>query len=118
MVERSERLSRAFAAVADPTRRAILAHLRQGEATVSELAEPFTVSLAAISKHVAVLERARLIEREVVGREHRLRLVAGGLRDVAAFALDHEALWAERVDALESLLSARGRKRRPQSRTR
>ncbi len=118
MVERSaraarcdERLSRTFAALADPTRRSILARLRAGDATISELAAPFDVSFAAVSKHVTVLERARLVEREVVGREHRLRLVGSGLRDAAAWTLGYQTLWERRLDALESIL--RGRRRTP-----
>jgi DNA-binding transcriptional ArsR family regulator len=107
-----------FGALADPTRRALLARLRAGDATISELAAPFDVSFAAVSKHLAVLERARLVAREVVGREHRLRLAPSGLREAAAFTLDYEALWDQRLDALEGLLRVRRRKRRAARRPR
>ncbi len=115
-----ERLSRTFAALADPTRRSILSQLRAGDATISELAAPFDVSFAAVSKHVAVLERARLVEREVVGREHRLRLVGNGLRTAAAWTLGYRELWERRLDALDRVLRDRarsphrpGRRKRP-----
>jgi len=117
MVERSaiareQRLTRTFGALADPTRRAILARLRGGAATITALAEPFDVSFAAISKHVQVLERAGLVAREVVGREHRLSLAAAPLRDATDWALDYRAFWESRLDALEAVLRASTTKRR------
>jgi len=109
-----ERLSRTFAALADPTRRAILARLRAGGATISELAAPFELSFAGVSKHVLVLERAGLLARRVVGREHRLSLVAAPLQDATAWTLDYGGFWEARLEALDALLRARtARPRRP-----
>jgi DNA-binding transcriptional ArsR family regulator len=111
VVERSAPLDRTFAALADPTRRAILARLRAGEATVGGLAEPFDMTLAAVSKHVGVLERAGLVRREVRGREHHCRLVAEPLRTVADWTDAYRACWEERLDALAGVLRARRRAR-------
>lgn len=105
-------LDRTFAALADPTRRALLARLRAGDATVSELAAPFPVSFAAVSKHLGVLERAGLVSREVVGREHRLALVAAPLREAAAWTGDYRRFWEERLDALDAYVRSRPRKPR------
>ncbi len=99
-------LDRTFHALADPTRRAILARLRAGPVTVSALAEPFPISLAAVSKHVGVLERAGLLEREARGRERVCHLQAEPLREAAAFTFDYRALWESRLDALEALLAS------------
>jgi DNA-binding transcriptional ArsR family regulator len=124
MVERSarareQRLTRTFAAVSDPTRRAILARLRRGGATISELAVPFDVSFAAVSKHVQVLERAGLLAREVVGREHHLTLVAAPLHEASDWTGDYRAFWEVRLDALEAMLRASTPKpRRPARRPR
>ncbi len=110
MVEyRGTDLDRTFAALADPTRRAILARLRNGAVAVGELAEPFDVSLAAVSKHVRVLERAGLVRREVRGREHRCHLSAGPLGAAARWTEAYRAFWEERMDALEALLRQRPR---------
>ena len=76
-------MDRVFGALSDPTRRAILGRLRQGEASVSELADPFPMSLAAVSKHLDVLERAGLVRREPHGRERRCHLQAGPLQAAA-----------------------------------
>ena len=117
MVERSVApLDRTFAALADPTRRAILARLRDGAGTVGELAEPFDISLNAVSKHLRVLEGAGLIRREVRGREHHCHLEAEPLRAAAAWAADYGEFWEERLDALADFLRqrrARARPRRP-----
>ena len=78
-------LDSTFGALADPTRRAILGRLARGEAIVTELAEPFRVSLPPISKHVRVLEAAGLLEREVDGRVHRCRLAAQPMKNAAAW---------------------------------
>ena len=104
MVNSESATDRTFRALADPTRRAIVARLSRGEATLGELADPFEISLAAVSKHLRVLERAGLVEREVRGREHRLRLRAAPLREAAAFADSYRAFWEERLDALESFV--------------
>ncbi len=93
-----DRLSSIFAALADPTRRAILARLIEGDATVSELAEPFTISLPAVSRHLRVLEQAGLIEqtRSAQWRSNRLR--AGSLREVADWMAAYRPYWDAAVD--------------------
>jgi DNA-binding transcriptional ArsR family regulator len=105
MPTQTERLDRTFAALADPTRRAILARLADGEAaTVSELAAPFDISLPAVSKHLKVLERAGLIAR---GRERQwrpARLEAGPLKDVADWAERYRRFWEESYERLDEYL--------------
>ncbi len=108
MVEyKSDVLDQVFAAVADPTRRAILATLSRKPATVGEIARPFRVSLNAISKHIKTLERAGLIRREVVGRQHYCRLEPRPLRQATAWLEHHRAFWESRLDALERYVAAR-----------
>jgi DNA-binding transcriptional ArsR family regulator len=97
-------LDEALMAVADPTRRAILARLVAGEARVTDVAAPFPISLNSVSKHVRVLERARLVRRRVEGREHFLSLVPGGLDDAATWIEETRALWAWRLGQLEEVL--------------
>ena len=98
-------LDQAFRALADPTRRAILSRLAElGPATVTQLAEPFDISLAAVSKHIGVLERASLVSREKLGRTHTLRIDPRPLESASAW-LDHSAqFWTNRLDALETFL--------------
>jgi DNA-binding transcriptional ArsR family regulator len=106
----ADRLDSTFAALADPTRRAILARLAAGEATVTELAKPFEMSLPAVSKHLKVLERAGLIAR---GRERQwrpARLEAAPLKDVAEWAERYRRFWEESYDRLDEYLEElRGR---------
>jgi len=108
----AERLDRTFGALADPTRRAILARLAKGEASVTELAEPFEMSLPAVSKHLKVLEHAGLVSR---GRERQwrpARLRAGPLKEVAAWTDRYRRFWDELYDRLdESLDELQGRGR-------
>jgi len=112
MVEYSDaRLSRTFAALADPTRRAILARLKQGSLTVGEIAEPFEISLNAVSKHLKLLERARLLRREVRGREHYCSLDAAPIGEAEQWAAGYRAFWEKRLDALEQLVTARRKAR-------
>lgn len=107
MVERDlDQLSRVFRALGDPTRREMLHRLLGGEQTVSELAEPFRMSLAGASKHVKVLERAGLVKRTVLGRTHRCRLDASRLAEAEAWLRRYERFWPERLDALEDHLRA------------
>lgn len=109
----SETLDRVFSAVADPTRRAILAGLARKPATVTEIAAPFGFSLNAISKHILVLERAGLVERDIVGREHRCRLNPAPLRNASAWLEHYRRFWDLRLDALEQhILSKRKKKER------
>jgi len=104
MATATEQLDRTFAALADPTRRAILARLAGGEATVTELAEPFDMTLPAVSKHLKVLQRAGLIAR---GRERQwrpARLAAGPLKEVAEWAERYREFWEESYDRLDEYL--------------
>ena len=98
-------LDATFAALADPTRRAILARLALGEASVGELASPFQVSLPAISKHLRVLESAGLMAREREGRVHRCRLVAGPLHAAADWLLFYRRFWEGSFDSLADYLA-------------
>ncbi|NVJ99484.1 MAG: winged helix-turn-helix transcriptional regulator [Alphaproteobacteria bacterium] len=100
----SERLDATFAALADPTRRGMLATLAHGEATVSDLAAPYEMSLAAASKHVKKLENAGLVSREVKGRTHICRLDATVLREAHEWTERYQKFWAGRLDALEAAL--------------
>jgi DNA-binding transcriptional ArsR family regulator len=106
-------LDATFGALADPTRRAILARLAQGEATVTELAEPFRVSLPAISKHLRVLESAGLLQREIDGRVHRCRLAAAPMKNAAAWIEQYRAFWESQFDALEKYLETTVTKEKP-----
>ncbi len=99
-----QHLNQTYAAIADPTRRAILMRLAQGEARVTDIAEPFAMSLNAVSKHVRVLERAGLVRRHVKGRDHYLALDAEPLRAASAWIDTYRQFWEERLDALESFL--------------
>ena len=100
----SDHLSTTFAALADPTRRAILARLVSGGASVTELAEPFDMSLPAISKHLKVLERAGLISRGREAQWRPCRLEAGPLKDVADWTEGYRRFWEESFDRLDDYL--------------
>jgi DNA-binding transcriptional ArsR family regulator len=102
----SDQLSTTFAALADPTRRAILARLVSGGASVTELAEPFDMSLPAVSKHLKVLERAGLIARGREAQWRPCRLEAGPLKDVADWAEDYRRFWEQSFDRLDGYLRA------------
>lgn len=102
----SASLDLTFAALADPTRRAMLARLASGEATVNELAEPFALSQPAISKHLKVLERAGLISRSRAAQTRPCRLEAARLQDVAQWVAPYRALWEESFDRLDAFLHA------------
>ncbi len=99
-----ETLDITFAALADPTRRAMLARLSEGEATVSDLAKPLSMSLAGASKHIQVLERAGLVSRRRDGRQHFLALEARRLRKAHAWLQHYAAFWTQALDALEDAL--------------
>ena len=99
-----DRLSATFAALADPTRRAILARLASGEAAVTELGEPFDMSLPAISKHLKVLERAGLIARGRDAQRRPCRLEAAPLKDVSEWLERYRRFWEERLDRLDAYL--------------
>jgi DNA-binding transcriptional ArsR family regulator len=100
----ADQLSTTFAALADPTRRAILARLARGEATVGELARPFELSLPAISKHLKVLQRAGLIEQGRQAQWRPCRLTPEPLRDVADWIVQYRRHWEERFDRLDTYL--------------
>jgi DNA-binding transcriptional ArsR family regulator len=100
----TDQLSATFAALADPTRRAILARLASGECSVTELAEPFEMSMPAVSKHLRVLERAGLVARRRDAQWRPCRIEAGPLKDVADWAEHYRALWEERLDRLNTYL--------------
>ncbi len=97
-------LSDVFSALADPTRRAILARLAQGETTVGELAAPFEMSLPGISKHLSVLEAAGLIERQKQGRLRRCHLNAGPMKDASDWISRYSEFWEARFDSLARYL--------------
>src|SRR5690554_3559364 len=99
-------LDAVFHALSDPTRRAMLHRLSTGERSVSELATPFSMSLAGASKHVKVLEGAGLVRRRIEGRTHYCRLEAERLRQAQEWLHYYERFWNERLDALEALLIA------------
>ena len=114
----TDSLSSTFAALADPTRRAILARLTTGEATVTELAEPFDMTLSAVSKHLKVLERAGLIERGRHAQWRPARLEAGPLKDVADWVEKYRDIWEERFDRLNDYLREVQRKEKKNGRKR
>ena len=98
-------LDQTLTAIADPTRRAILRRLSQGEARVTEVARPFAMSLNSVSKHIRMLERARLVRRRRIGREHLLSFDPEPLDEAAAWIEAQRAFWSARLDALERELS-------------
>jgi DNA-binding transcriptional ArsR family regulator len=102
----SEQLTTVFLALADPTRRAILERLKQGEASGTELARPFSISVPAISKHLRVLEHADLILHRKEGRTHRFRLAARPLREAASWLEHYRQFWEAQFDSLETYLQA------------
>jgi DNA-binding transcriptional ArsR family regulator len=100
----SDHLSGTLAALADPTRRAILARLLSGEASVTQLAEPFEMSMPAVSKHLKVLERAGLIARGREAQWRPCRLDAGPLKDVSDWVAHYKRFWTESLDRLDDYL--------------
>lgn len=97
-------LDQTLMALADPTRRAILNRLARGSARVTELAEPFDISLNSVSKHIRILERARLVRRRREGREHILSIDPGALDETAEWIDRQRGFWTGRLDALEAAL--------------
>lgn len=100
----SDRLSQTFSALADPTRRAILARLALGETTVTELAEPFEMSLPAVSKHLRVLEKAGLISRGRDAQWRPCKLEPAALKSVDVWLEEYRRLWEQRLDRLDAYL--------------
>ena len=112
MVEyKTRQLDGVFHALGDATRRQMLAQLAKGERTVSQLAEPFSMSLAAASKHIKALEAAGLVRRDVCGRMHVCRLNAGPLANAHQWLAFYEIFWTNRLDVLEALLKAEDTKK-------
>ncbi|MEQ1753280.1 MAG: metalloregulator ArsR/SmtB family transcription factor [Micropepsaceae bacterium] len=110
----TDQLSATFAALSDPTRRAILARLLLGESSVTELAKPFDMSMPAISKHIRVLEKARLIERGKDAQWRPCRLTTAPLKDAASWLDEYRLHWEARLDRLDDylkLIQAREKKR-------
>jgi DNA-binding transcriptional ArsR family regulator len=101
---RTARLDAVFAALADPTRRAIIERLSRGEARVTEVAEPFHMSLNAVSKHIRVLEASGVVERHRKGRDHILSINTGSLDEVDDWIERTRCYWEEGLDAMERLL--------------
>lgn len=100
-------LNQVFQALSDPTRRAILDRLAKGEATVSRLSRPFSLSLAAVSKHLGVLERAGLVTRVARGRERVCRINPAALENAWDWLRFHERFWTDRLDALEAQIATK-----------
>jgi len=101
---RAQALNATFAALADPTRRAILARLSRGEASVSELAEPFDMTMPAISKHLKVLERAGLIERGRNAQLRPCRIAPAPLKEATDWLEQYRGIWEQRLDRLDNYL--------------
>ena len=112
----ADNLSTTFAALADPTRRAILARLRSGEATVLELAEPFDMSLPAISKHLKVLERAGLISRGRDAQRRPCRIEAARLKEATDWLERYRRFWEESFDRLDAYLHTMKKKEKKHGR--
>ncbi len=112
----ADRLTATFAALADPTRRAILARLASGEKSVTELARPFAMSLPAVSRHLKVLHRAGLIERRRQAQWRPCRLQARPLKDVDAWVERYRRFWEESFDRLDKVLREIQGKERPHGR--
>jgi DNA-binding transcriptional ArsR family regulator len=106
-----DRLGTVFAALSDPTRRAIIGRLAAGPARVTEVAEPFSVSLNAVSKHLKVLEHAGLVRRTRQGRDHILTFDGKPLRQVVRWAHIYERFWNQRLDRLEAFFAAKGKRK-------
>jgi DNA-binding transcriptional ArsR family regulator len=104
----NERLDFVFAALADPTRRAIVARLAHGEASVSQLAAPFTVSLPAVTKHLSVLRRAGIVEDRKLGRVRLCRLAPDPLRQAERWVAEQRLFWDQRMDGLAAHLETDG----------
>jgi DNA-binding transcriptional ArsR family regulator len=103
-------LDRAFAALADPTRRALLVALRKGDARITDLARPLPMSFAGVSRHVGVLEAAGLVRREVRGREHWVSVDAHALRPAERWLNQQTTFWTKRADALAARLERKKRR--------
>jgi DNA-binding transcriptional ArsR family regulator len=106
LVAPEARLDRTLVALADPTRRAILQRLAEGEARVTDVAQPFPISLNSVSKHIRMLEKAELVRRRITGKEHLLSFNRAPLAEAASWLDQHLALWTRSLHALDQLLRA------------
>ena len=104
---KADRLDQVFAALGDPTRRAILRRLASGDRAVGELAEPFEMSLPAVSKHLKVLEPAGLVSRSVDGRRHTLHLEAGAMKEANEWLAYYQRFWGGALDSLGEFLRSK-----------
>jgi DNA-binding transcriptional ArsR family regulator len=104
MVEHNTRLDAIFRSLADPTRRDMLRRLRPGERSIGELAEHYDLTFASVSKHIQVLERAKLVRKRRSGREQRARLSPSGLRQADGYLEQYRVLWEGRLGKLETFL--------------
>lgn len=104
MVNHNERLDTVFYALSHPVRRVIMSRLAEGEATVQELANPFTMSLPAVSKHLKVLEKAGLLVRQVEGRTHRMRIQPDGLKTASMWVDHYRHFWDAQLNRLSAFL--------------
>lgn len=118
VVDQSPRLDRVFHALAHPARRAIVRQLAGGERNLSELAAPLKMTFPAATKHVRVLERAKLVRRRVAGREHLCRLHAGPLKDAMDWTEQFRKNWEARFEALDAVLEEMTSQEQPRSRRR
>ncbi|TNJ33214.1 ArsR/SmtB family transcription factor [Arenimonas terrae] len=100
----SDRLDDTLIALADPTRRAILDRLSRGQARVTDLAQPLPISLNSVSKHIRILERAGLVRRRQVGRDHFLSIDPRRLREITDWMRSRQSLWSQRLDRLAKVL--------------
>lgn len=115
MVKRfPDRLDSTFSALADPTRRAIVERLTRGEASVGELAEPFSISLPAVSRHLSVLERAGLVERTKRGRVRHCRLIEEPMRDALEWIAAYGRFWETQLDSLGRFLAETDAEKAPE----
>jgi DNA-binding transcriptional ArsR family regulator len=112
---RERNIDRVAAAVSDPTRRRIIERLAHGPARISDIAQPFSMSLTGFCKHVKVLERAGLVRRTRKGRDNTLELSPAPLRDLARWALNYEKFWNARLDRLHGFFDAQNEKQENQS---
>jgi DNA-binding transcriptional ArsR family regulator len=110
--QKAQNIDRVAAAICDPTRRAIVERLARGPARISEIAEPFPMSLTGFCKHVRVLERAGLVRRTRRGRDNTLELTPEPLRDVTNWALKYEQFWNERLDRMAKFFAQQKEKSR------
>jgi DNA-binding transcriptional ArsR family regulator len=108
MLEDQAQLDRVYRALGDPTRRRLLAALGDGDARITDLAAPIPLTFAAVARHIAMLEQAGLISREIRGREHWLSVRPDGLRDAQSWIDEQTALWSARADALAAHLERPG----------